>query len=51
MSAARMWSALIGQAGERVLSGGTICSQSLDKIHHIYNIPIVRDFGQPTVGP
>jgi hypothetical protein len=50
MSAVRMWSALIGQAGGKVLSAGTMCPQSQDKIHHIYNLPIVRDLGQPPVG-
>jgi hypothetical protein len=50
VSAARMWRALIGQAGGRVLSAGTICPQSHYKIHHIYNLPIVRDLGQSPEG-
>jgi hypothetical protein len=37
------WSGWVG----RVLSVGTICPQSQDKIHHIYSLPIVRDLGQP----
>jgi hypothetical protein len=36
--------------GGRVLSAETICPQSQDKIHQIYNLPIVRDLGQPPVG-
>ncbi len=36
--------------GGGVLSAGTICPQSQDKIHHIYNLPIVRDLDQPPVG-
>ncbi len=51
MSAARMWSTdWLGGGGGGVLSMGTICPQSQDKIHHIYNLLKVRDLGQPPVG-
>jgi hypothetical protein len=39
-----------GWGGGRVLSVGTISPQSQDKILHIYNLPIVRDLGQPPMG-
>jgi hypothetical protein len=49
VSAARMWSALIGHAGGEGAVCGNYMPTEPGQDTSLYNLPIVRDLGQPPV--